>query len=102
MYVLVINSGSSSIKYRLFDAAKKRALTAGVVEKIGESSSRIKHTVFKTDPAAEIVKDMQVADHRQGLAHMVDLLLDGEIGVIDRSPSETDSAGARVAVRPIP
>ena len=70
-------------------------LAAGVVEKIGETSSRIKHTLLSSDPATEIVKDLVVADHRQGLAHMVALLMDADMGVID-TPEAIEVIGHRV------
>ena len=50
MKILVINSGSSSIKYQLFDMARRLALAAGIVERIGEEGSRIKHNALA--PAA--------------------------------------------------
>ena len=43
MKILVINSGSSSIKYRLFDMAAKTVLASGVLEQIGEAESRLTH-----------------------------------------------------------
>ena len=43
MKILVINSGSSSIKYQLFDGEKMIPMASGLVEKIGEPTSRVKH-----------------------------------------------------------
>ncbi len=95
MKILVINSGSSSIKYSLFDMDQPAPLTTGIVEKIGEASSRIQHTAFTTEPAIKVTRDLLVADHRQGLALMADLLLDESVGVI-QSPSEIAAIGHRV------
>jgi acetate kinase len=95
MKILVINSGSSSIKYSFFDMNERRALATGVVEKIGEASSHIRHTVSVREPATKVTRDLVVADHHQGLALMVDLLLDEEIGVIE-SPSDITAIGHRV------
>jgi len=50
-HVLVINSGSSSIKYQLVDAASGEALATGLVERIGQETSRVKHET----PAGEHV-----------------------------------------------
>ena len=67
MKVLVINSGSSSIKYQLFDMADKRVLAWGIVEQIGESQSRLMHhTRSSENESQEIVKDQIVNDHRRG------------------------------------
>ncbi len=95
MKILVINSGSSSIKYSLFDMDRRATLATGVVEKIGEASSRIKHKVSTSELVTEVGRDLIVADHRQGLALMADLLMDESIGVI-QSPSEIAAIGHRV------
>ena len=80
MKILVINSGSSSIKYSLFDMEQPAALATGLVEKIGEASSRIKHTIpaqagTASKPATEVVRELVVADHRQWLSLMAGLLM---------------------------
>ena len=95
MKILVINSGSSSIKYSFFDVGERKALATGLVEKIGEAGSRIRHTVFTSEPATEVVRDLLVEDHHRGLQLMVDLLLDARIGIIE-SPSEITAIGHRV------
>lgn len=95
MKILVINTGSSSIKYQLFDEAAQHALAAGLVERIGEASSIITHTDLTADPPRKVRLEEQVADHRQGLARMVDLLLDEDGGVIS-SPQEIGAIGHRV------
>ena len=96
MNILVINSGSSSIKYQLFNGSSLDALAAGVVEKIGESSSRIKHSAMRgQDTNRRTLENISIANHQQGLSHMIELLLDSEIGVIT-SPDEIDAIGHRV------
>ena len=60
MKILVINSGSSSIKYSFFDVSERKALATGLVEKIGEAGSRIRHTVFTSEPATEVVRGFSV------------------------------------------
>ena len=67
MKILVINSGSSSIKYQLFDMTDQSVLASGVMEQIGESASRLTH--HTRDPKGEmeeIIKAEPVADHQQG------------------------------------
>ena len=96
MNILVINSGSSSIKYQFFDSNSMVPKASGLVEKIGESSSRIKHTAFlATNPVVRTLEDLDIPDHKIGLSQMVDLLLDDEIGVI-RSAGEIAAIGHRV------
>lgn len=94
MKILVINSGSSSIKYQLFDMGKREALAAGIVERIGESGGRIKHNLLGPQPET-VIQEMDIAGHRQGLALMVERLLDEETGVIE-SPEEITAIGHRV------
>ena len=107
MKILVINSGSSSIKYSLFDMEARAPLATGLVEKIGEASSRIKHTISAATgtgstsapragrDATEVIRELVVSDHRQGLALMADLLMDETIGVI-QAPEEISAIGHRV------
>jgi acetate kinase len=95
MKILVINSGSSSIKYQLFDMAQKEPLTTGIVEKIGEAVSRIKHTTFPNGQKKEISQELVVENHRQGLEQVARLLMDQEVGVID-SASDIAAIGHRV------
>jgi acetate kinase len=93
MKILVINSGSSSIKYQLFDGQTMTALATGLVERIGEATSRAKYTAVVSQQST--VSEQKIADHRQGLALMVDLLLDEQMGVIE-SPEEIAAIGHRV------
>ncbi len=100
MKILVINSGSSSIKYQLFDRQTMRAEASGLVEKIGETTSRVKHNKIGNQGSATgdrqtTIREQQIADHRQGLSIMVELLLDAEMGVIG-TPEEIAAIGHRV------
>ncbi|MDZ7678023.1 MAG: acetate kinase [Acidimicrobiales bacterium] len=65
--VLVINSGSSSIKYQLIDTRADTAIAGGVVERIGEEESRLEHT--HGDTTTERVEP--VADHRNGMDRLL-------------------------------
>lgn len=95
MKTLVINAGSSSIKYQLFDMQNGTVLAAGLVERIGEGASRIKHKVSNGSKQQEIIRDLEIEDHRQGLLKVVDLLTDAEFGVI-AALSEIQAVGHRV------
>jgi len=96
MIILVINSGSSSIKYKLFEVDQRRLLASGLAEEIGESSSILTHQYLTaTGEEKKHVERNRIADHHQGLQRIVDLLLDPQTGVIsDRS--EITAVGHRV------
>ncbi|MDX1827946.1 MAG: acetate kinase [Lutibacter sp.] len=91
MKILVINSGSSSIKYQLFKMPEEEVICSGLVERIGIYDAKIhyKSNNHKIDDVADI------PDHKVGLKKIVDLLLDNEVGVI-RSTSEIEAVGHRV------
>src|ERR687896_478831 len=65
--VLVVNTGSSSIKYQLFDmpdeSGEAKALASGVVERIGEAGSKLTHRAGDAEP---LVVEERVADHSDG------------------------------------
>lgn len=66
MKILVVNSGSSSIKYRLFKESS--ALAGGVVERIGEARSRFSHAVFQNQQKIEeIVSERPIPEHGEGM-----------------------------------
>ncbi|MGD9346026.1 MAG: acetate kinase [Candidatus Aminicenantes bacterium] len=73
MKVLVINSGSSSIKYQLFDMEDKAVLAVGLLEQIGEKASRLKHETRQKDGEMQtLVQKDPVADHIQGFDKIMD------------------------------
>ncbi|MEZ4770871.1 MAG: acetate kinase [Caldilineales bacterium] len=92
MKILVINSGSSSIKYQCFDMARQSVLATGLVERIGEPAGRLIHRPAGK-PAVE--RDAVIATHRDGLAQAAALLLHADHGVI-QSPEEITAVGHRV------
>jgi len=93
--VLVLNSGSSSIKYQLFDMNGLAVLASGIVERIGESQGHILHKVMGagSDDGKTIRRSVQVADHRHGFELMGQIL--SETGAI-RHTSELAGMGHRV------
>jgi len=95
MKTLVINAGSSSIKYQLFDMESQDVLAAGLVERIGEPTGRIKHRVDPEGKKQEIIRDLTIEDHGKGLKLVVELLTDASFGVI-AAPTEIDAIGHRV------
>jgi acetate kinase len=96
MKILVINTGSSSIKYKLFDVDRQRLLASGAAEKIGEETSLLTHgTVLPTGEKKEIVEEQRISDHEDGLKRIVDLLVDPEHGVVG-DKSQISAIGHRV------
>jgi acetate kinase len=94
--ILVINAGSSSIKYQLFDMERERALASGMAEKIGEETGRLTHKVIVNDGMPQKkVMDGAIEDHREGLNRISDLLADPVLGVI-RDKSEISAVSHRV------
>jgi len=75
MRILVLNSGSSSIKYKLFDMADRSILASGLVERIGEATSSLAHQARNArGEMTETRKTGRVADHRAGMQQIVEAL----------------------------
>ena len=75
MKVLVLNSGSSSIKYQLFDMRDESVLAAGSIEQIGEPGSHLSHRLrTSTGEMAKTVRDLPIPDHRQGFQLIASVL----------------------------
>lgn len=73
--ILVINSGSSSIKYRLFRIADYATLASGLLERIGEPTGRLTHHVHgRAGEHRPWVQERAVPDHRQGLARIGEVM----------------------------
>ena len=96
MKILVINTGSSSIKYQLFDMDRQKALSSGLAEKIGESTGKLTHNkhIEKETSLTKVIKET-IPDHRKGLLKIVNLLLDSKYGSI-KEKSEIRAIGHRV------
>ncbi|MFD4629339.1 acetate kinase [Streptomyces sp. NPDC058284] len=65
--VLVLNSGSSSVKYQLLDMRDSSRLAVGLVERIGEETSRLKHTPLAGGGAESREREEPIADHEAAL-----------------------------------
>lgn len=70
--ILVINAGSSSIKYQLIDPATGERHAAGLVERIGEREGRIVHEGAAASETAKAERTLPVQDHAAGFAAMID------------------------------
>jgi len=96
MKILVINTGSSSIKYQLFDMDRDRAMVVGLIEKIGEKNSVLSQkTLDPNGDSREKVETVPIEDHAAGLLRIVEILTHPEHGVI-RDKSEITAVGHRV------
>ena len=69
--VLVVNSGSSSLKYQLIDVAAAEPLASGLIERIGRGEGRATHTVGAGDDSETFREDVAVADHDAAFARML-------------------------------
>ena len=92
MKILVLNCGSSSIKYKLYDLNDHSVLAAGGVERIGLGEAFLKVTLPNGEKRV-IMHDMP--DHKEGVNFVFQTLLDKEIGAI-KDLSEIDAVGHRV------
>ncbi|OXA87642.1 acetate/propionate family kinase [Flavobacterium hercynium] len=91
MKILIINSGSSSIKYQLMVMPTNEVICTGMIDRIGLETSNV---TFKTavDTIDEIIP---IDSHKTGLQKVAEMLLDPEKGVI-KSTSEIQAVGHRV------
>lgn len=92
MNILVLNNGSSSVKYKLIDSDTKRVLAEGGVEKIGLPDSFIK---FKTPDGKKETVVVSMPDHKEAIRQVFKVLTDPEKGVI-RDLKEINAVGHRV------
>ena len=93
MNILVINAGSSSLKYQLIDMTKEEVLAKGLCERIGIEGSNIQHTNIAKDTKTKIEKPMK--DHSDAIQMVIHALVDEEHGVI-KSMDEIGAVGHRV------
>ncbi len=94
MKILVLNSGSSSIKFQLFEASKNKSLISGIIEQIGESTA---HAKIKFKDAigedTELEENGNIRNHKDGLEVMNSLLIKSKI---IKDLCELDGIGHRV------
>ena len=91
MKVLVINAGSSSIKYQLFDMPAGQVLAKGTVERIGDDHSRLVHRCGSETTALE----KSIPDHKMAMQRILDILVDKQVGAIEKL-AEITTVGHRV------
>ena len=91
MKVLVINCGSSSLKYQLFDMTDESVLCKGLVERIGIEGSKLTHKVG----SEKLVVEEAMKDHTAAIKHVFDALVHEKYGVV-KSLDEVNAIGHRV------
>ena len=92
MKVLVLNCGSSSIKYKLYDMNGQKELASGVIEKIGLPDSFLKFTL--SDGSKQVITQ-EIKEHTAGIELILKTLTDAKYGVI-KSLDQIDAVGHRV------
>jgi acetate kinase len=92
MKILVLNCGSSSIKYQLFEMATHKVMAKGVIEKIGMKGSFLKFTAANGD---KVKLDGEILDHQTGIEFILGLLVSEKYGCVLKL-EEIDAVGHRV------
>src|SRR5512133_2908814 len=92
MKVLVLNCGSSSIKFQLFDMAKKILMTKGVAEKVGLKGSFVK---LEKENGDKVRFDGEILDHQTGIEYILGIITSKKHGCI-KNLDEIDAVGHRV------
>lgn len=93
MKILVLNCGSSSIKYKLLDMQAKTIMAQGGIEKIGLTGSFLKFTLPNED---KVILEGEILEHRTGIEYILGVITSKKYGCID-SLKEIDAVGHRVA-----
>ena len=91
MKIVIINSGSSSIKYQLIDMPSKEVVCSGMIDRIGLETSNLNYTTKNSN----IEEILPIANHKMALKKIAQLLMDSKVGVI-RSTQDIDAVGHRV------
>lgn len=92
MKILVINCGSSSLKYKLIDMVDEKDIIEGIVERIGLDQSRL---VQKNELREKYIVEKEIKDHKEAIDIVLNTLVDSKVGVI-KSIDEITAVGHRV------
>lgn len=91
MKIVIINSGSSSIKYQLIDMPSNEVICSGMIDRIGLKTSNLSYVTENV----KLEEVLAIATHKIGLEKIAQLLMDEKNGVI-KSTKEIDAVGHRV------
>lgn len=92
MNILVINCGSSSLKFQLIDSESEQVIAKGLCERIGIAGSRL---VYQKPGMDKLITESPMADHKIAIKMVIDALTDAENGVV-KSLSEIGAIGHRI------
>lgn len=92
MNILVINCGSSSLKYQLIDSDSEKVLAKGLCERIGIDGSAITH---QKAGGEKITTEVSMKDHTEAVKLVIEKLTDKAVGVV-KSLNEIDAVGHRI------
>ncbi|MFC2137289.1 acetate kinase [Bacteroidota bacterium] len=92
MKILILNCGSSSIKYQLFEMTSKEVVAKGVVEKIGMKGSFLKHVKKNGD---KVKLEGEILDHQTGIEYILGIMISKKHGCI-QNLTDIDAVGHRV------
>ena len=93
MKVLVLNCGSSSLKYQLIDMENEEVLCKGLVERIGIDGSILKHEKEGLD--GKHVVEQPMKDHKDAIGHVLNAVVDPTVGAV-KEMKEIDAVGHRI------
>ncbi|MDD7148735.1 MAG: acetate kinase, partial [Lachnospiraceae bacterium] len=92
MNILVINCGSSSLKFQLIDAVSEKLIAKGLCERIGIDGSRI---VYQPAGGEKQITETPMPDHNKAIQLVIDALTNADTGVV-KSLSEIGAVGHRI------
>ncbi len=92
MKILVLNVGSSSLKYQLFNMDDESVIASGKVERIGMDTAILIYEPIDKEPVKKV---MEILEHTTAIKKVLELLIDNKLGVIS-SMNEIDAVGHRI------
>ncbi|MEW8959677.1 MAG: acetate kinase, partial [Moorella sp. (in: firmicutes)] len=92
MKILVLNCGSSSVKYQLFDMQREEVMARGLVERIGITGSMLTHRPAGRE---KLVRETEIPDHKVAIRLCLEALTDSQWGVI-KDYKEISAVGHRI------
>lgn len=84
-YILVINCGSSSLKYQLIKPATEEIFAKALIDRIGLGNSNISHSYYKNQHWHNLEINKKISNHREAFEYMTKLLCDNETKVIENT-----------------
>ncbi len=95
MKILVINAGSSSIKYQLLNMKEQSVMSSGIVERIGDANGILTHKKYHQGHVVKTEIEQKIKDHRTGMHLLINMITSEKTGVI-KDKNEIAAIGHRV------